>query len=55
MIKSFKQIREDVGAIAANNTGAMPDKLAVDKKKQIRYKNKNAEVNSGGRKIKALM
>lgn len=57
-MKNFKQLLEDLGAMAANNTGAIPDKAVVTKKAAIRYKKKNSccdSLNTGSRKIKSTM
>ena len=56
-MKTFKQLREDASAVAANTTtNALPDKEAVvSKSAQIRYKKKNADLNTAGRKIASTM
>lgn len=54
---TFKQLVEDVSVLAANNTGAIPDKAVVTKKVAASYKKKNScpDTLNTGRKITSTM
>jgi transcriptional regulator of NAD metabolism len=54
-MKNFKQIVEDIGAIAANNTSNVPTvkEPVVSKKKQKDYVKQQSSPLNTGRKIKS--